>query len=275
MENQLHAGYALGYTEGEMQRLIRQSALYAELTENLLRSAGISAGMRVLDAGCGSGCVSLLAARLVGPSGAVVGLDRSPQAIALARSRADAEHLRHVTFIEGDLINPACQGSFDALIGRFVLMYLPEPAIALQKLSQHVRNGGIIAFQEMDISAARAVPRMPTWQMCSEWIRETFQRAGADIQMGPKLHTTFLHAGLPQPRMQLEARIGSSPDFPAHEYITDLVMSLLPMMTKLGVASADEVGVETLVERLNEEMISSDGVMMLPSLIGAWARKSG
>jgi ubiquinone/menaquinone biosynthesis C-methylase UbiE len=272
MENQLQAGYALGYTESEMQRLIRQSALYAELTENLLRSAGISEGMRVLDVGCGSGCVSLLAARLVGPSGAVVGIDRSSQALALARLRADAEHFQHVTFIKGDLINPTCQGSFDALIGRFVLMYLPEPAIALRKLLRHVRKGGIVAFQEMDMSAARPVPDMPTWQKCGEWIRETFRRAKVDIQMGPKLHATFLHAGLPQPQMQLQARLGGVPDFAPHEYITDIIASLLPMMTSLSVATADAVEIETLAERLKEEMIGSDGIMILPSLVGAWVK---
>lgn len=272
MENQPQAGYALGYTESEMQRLIRQSALYAELTENLLRSAGISAGMRVLDVGCGSGCISLLAARLVGPSGTVVGMDISPQALALARQRADAEHLQHVTFIEGDLINPTCQGPFDALIGRFVLMYLPEPAIALRKLLRHVRKGGIVAFQEMDMTVARSVPDMPIWHKCGEWIGETFQRAKVDIQMGPKLHTIFLHAGLPQPQMQLQARIGSAPDFPAHEYVADIIASLLPMMTSLGVATADAVEIETLAGRLKEEMVSSDGIMILPSLVGAWVR---
>lgn len=272
MENQLQAGYALGYSDGELQRLIRQSALYAELTENLLRSAGISEGMRVLDVGCGSGCVSLLAARLVGPAGAVVGVDRSPQALALARSRADAEHLGHVEFIQGELTDFECTDKFDALIGRFVLMYLPDPSAVLRKLSHYVRKGGIIAFQEMDIAAARSVPCMPTWQKCNEWIRETFQRAKVDIQMGPKLHTAFLHAGLPQPQMQLQARVGAAPDFPAHEYVADIIASLLPMMTSLSVATADAVGIETLAGRLKEEMIGSDSVTILPSLVGAWVR---
>ena len=264
--------YVLGDNEKELQRLMRQSALYAELTENLLRSAGISAGMRVLDVGCGSGCVSLLAARLVGPSGAVVGVDRSPQALAFARQRAEAEQLRHVTFIEGDVTDLDYKEPFDALIGRFVLMYLPEPAAALRTLSRYVRKGGIIAFQEMDISAARCMPDMPTWHKCGEWIQETFLRAKVDIQMGPKLHATFLHAGLPQPQMQLQARIGGAPGFPAHEYVTDIIASLLPMMTSLGVATADEVEIKTLVERLKKEMISRDGVMILPSLVGAWVR---
>jgi hypothetical protein len=124
----------------------------------------------------------------------------------------------------------------------------------------------------MDMSAARPVPDMPTWQKCGEWIRETFRRAKVDIQMGPKLHATFLHAGLPQPQMQLQARLGGVPDFAPHEYITDIIASLLPMMTSLSVATADAVEIETLAERLKEEMIGSDGIMILPSLVGAWVK---
>jgi ubiquinone/menaquinone biosynthesis C-methylase UbiE len=262
----------LGYTENELQRLMRQSAVYAELTENLLRSAGISAGMRVLDVGCGSGCVSLLAARLVGPSGAVVGVDKSPQALAFARQRAEAGKLRQVTFIEGDVADLDCKQSFDALIGRFVLMFLPDPAAVLRTLARHVRKGGVIVFQEMDISSSKAIPCMPLRKRCTDWIVETFRRAEVDIEMGPKLYATFLHAGLPAPQMNLQARIGGEPDLLAHEYLSDLVASLLPMMTRLGVATAAAVGVETLAARLREETLSSDVVTILPSLIGAWAR---
>src|SRR5512139_3415689 len=112
MEFPAHADYALGYSDGELQRLIRQSALYAELTETLLRSAGIGEGMRVLDVGCGAGCVSLLVAGLVGPAGAVVGVDRSPEAIALARRRADGAGLRNVEFLQDDLADLRCTHGF-------------------------------------------------------------------------------------------------------------------------------------------------------------------
>lgn len=264
--------YALGYSDRELQRLIRQSAMYSEMTEAMLRSAGIGEGMRVLDAGCGAGCVSLLAARLVGPAGSVLGLDRSAQALAVARRRADAEGLHQVRFIQAELSQLEHEEVFDALIGRFVLMFLPHPSEVLRTLARRVRAGGVIAFQEMDISAARSVPDMPTWRQCGTWIRETFQHARVDTQMGPRLHATFLHAGLPQPHMRLQASIGGAPVFPAHEYFADIVASLLPKMTDAGIASAQAVEIDTLAERLRTEMISQEGVVILPSLVSAWVR---
>jgi ubiquinone/menaquinone biosynthesis C-methylase UbiE len=74
----------------------------AEMIERLLIDAGIGPGMRVLDVGCGRGDVALLAAKLVGVQGEVVGIDRDPGALELARGRVRAAGLTNVTFAAGD-----------------------------------------------------------------------------------------------------------------------------------------------------------------------------
>ncbi len=71
--------YALGSTDAEHERLIWQAERVAPLTERLFREAGIGPGQRVLDLGSGVGDVAMLAARLVGPSGEVVGIERDPR----------------------------------------------------------------------------------------------------------------------------------------------------------------------------------------------------
>ena len=73
--------YPLGYTEHEARRLAEQGALLEELTAEVFRRAGVRAGMTVLDIGCGVGDVSLLVARLVGPKGAVLGIDRAASSV--------------------------------------------------------------------------------------------------------------------------------------------------------------------------------------------------
>jgi ubiquinone/menaquinone biosynthesis C-methylase UbiE len=273
MSEQAEAEYALGYSDGELQRLIRQSEFYADFTEDVLRRAGLRCGMRVLDAGCGAGDVSLLAARLVGPTGCVTGVDRSPKSVALAQRRAEAQGLSNVCFMVGDLANLILSDSFDALIGRFVLTFLTDPTAVLNKLVRHVRAGGIIAFQEMDIgAAARSTPSdLPLWQQCGQWISMAFRQAGVDVQMGPKLFAMFRRAGLPSPQMNLHARIGGGNS--AHpEYITSIVSSLLPMIERHGVAVAADIGIDTLTARLREELICCNGVSILPSIIGAWTQ---
>src|SRR6516162_4985296 len=81
------SNYALGSTDAEHERLIRQAALLAPCSDGLFCEAGIGPGQRVLDLGSGVGDVSMLVAQLVGPSGEVVGIERDPHSIARARTR--------------------------------------------------------------------------------------------------------------------------------------------------------------------------------------------
>jgi ubiquinone/menaquinone biosynthesis C-methylase UbiE len=95
--------YALGSTDAEHERLIRQAARIAPLTERFFREAGIGSGQRILDIGSGVGDVAMLAARLVGPSGEVVGVERDMRAISLARARVAEAGLHHVSFAQSDV----------------------------------------------------------------------------------------------------------------------------------------------------------------------------
>jgi ubiquinone/menaquinone biosynthesis C-methylase UbiE len=264
--------YVLGHSDVELQRLLNQSRFYGELTEEVFRRAGLAPGMQVLDVGCGAGDVSFLAASIIGPTGSVLGVDRSAESIRLARERAAAAGLSNVKFLEGDLNTLELTDRFDALVGRFVLLYLADPASVLRALSALVRPGGLVVFQEMDMSAERAVPPVPTHDALLRWILETFRRGGVEIDMGSRLLATFRKAGLPLPELLLRARIGGARDFPGYSYLAQTLRSLLPMAERLGVATAAEVQIETMEERLREDVLRNDAVIVLPSLVGAWAR---
>src|SRR5215467_10038383 len=95
--------YVLGHSDTELRRLAMQSTFWGELTGEVFHRAGIGVGMHVLDVGCGPGDVSFLAARLVGPSGSVLGIDASADVIALARRRAELFGFDNVHFISGDV----------------------------------------------------------------------------------------------------------------------------------------------------------------------------
>src|SRR5712692_7626212 len=95
--------YALGYTNAEHDRLIRQATRIAPFTERLFRDAGIGPGQRVLDLGSGMGDVAMLAAQLVGPSGEVVGIERDARSIARARARVAEAGLSNVRFTQTDV----------------------------------------------------------------------------------------------------------------------------------------------------------------------------
>jgi hypothetical protein len=96
---------------------------------------------------------------------------------------------------------------------------------------------------------------------------------GAETQMGIKMHSTFVTAGLPAPSMRLGAVVGggvNSAD--CLNLVTDLMETLLLDMGRLGVATAADIDIETLSERITREVISSDSVIVGRSEIGAWTR---
>src|SRR6266852_4648304 len=140
--------YLLGSTDAEHERLIRQAVRLAPVTERFFREAGIGPGQRVLDLGSGVGDVAMLAARLVGPTGEVVGIERDTRSITRARTRAADDGLRNVSFTQSDVAQFSNDRPFDAAVGRYILQFLPDPVAVLRSLSQRVRPGGIVAFQE-------------------------------------------------------------------------------------------------------------------------------
>src|SRR5215471_1926373 len=125
------AEYVLGYGDAEHDRLIRQATLLAPITERFFREAGIGRGQRVLDLGSGMGDVAMAAARVVGPSGEVVGVERDARSIARAEARVAAAGFRNVRFTQADVNDLASDEPFDAAVGRFILMFLPDPLSVL------------------------------------------------------------------------------------------------------------------------------------------------
>ena len=152
-------------------------------------------------------------------------------------------------------------------------MYLPDPAAMLAHLLRFVRPGGVVVFQEMEMSLARSAPPVRLFETCVGRVRETFRRAGFEIDMGSRLFSTYRRAGLPRPEMRLEGRVEGGAGSAAYELMAQTVRSLLPMMERLGVATPSEVDVETLAARLEAEACDGGGVVMPPPMIGAWARK--
>jgi ubiquinone/menaquinone biosynthesis C-methylase UbiE len=265
--------YPLGYTEDEARRLAAQAALYEDLTADVFRRAGIGGGMHVLDLGCGVGDVSFLAAGMVGAAGTVLGIDRNASSIETARRRAMALGLSNVRFEASELDTFNNDGRrFDALIGRLVLLFLPDPAATLRRFRNFLRPGGVIAFQEVDMDQVSQFPASELFSRVGSWIVAGFKAGGAETNMGRRLLSTFLHAGLPRPTMIAASRVESGPDAYAYTYLTGILRSLLPLVERAGLASAQEVAIDTLADRLRQDATANEIVTFLPRMVGAWSR---
>jgi ubiquinone/menaquinone biosynthesis C-methylase UbiE len=266
--------YLLGHSNFELQRLSRQAQVLEPTTREWLRTAGMAPGMRVLDVGSGMGEVAFLAADLVGPSGEVVGTDVAPAAVAAARYAAVTRGQAQVSFREGDPTEMAFERPFDFIVGRYVLWAQADPSDMLRGLARHLRPGGTIVFHELDWSFVRSEPAAPTYDRCCRWIIDTYDRARTSItNMSARVHHAFLSGGLPPPTMRMQTVVGDAVS--AAEWlhaVADVAIASLPAMERHGVATSADLGSDTIVDRLVQEVAAGGGIVIGRAEIGAWSR---
>ncbi len=260
-----NGGYALGHSEREIGRLSVQARAFEPFTRRMLEQAGVSAGMRVLDVGSGAGDVAFLCA--------------SAPCLRPACAQSTVPTFQHTiaqgsyTLVGRDPAEMAFEMPFDAVVGRLVLMHQADPVAMLRKLSRLLRRGGVMAFQEFDINGARSFPPSRTFDRCIEWIAAAFAKTGTDTRMGVKLFSAFVEAGLPAPSMSLDAGIWGGADDTVPTMVSEVIRSLLPVLMKAGIASEAEVAIDSLRDRIQQEIVAGGGVAISPSLVGGWARR--
>ena len=132
-------------------------AWMGEWAQDLVDVSSIQAGQRVLDVGCGTGVVTRAIARLIGPSGKVVGLDVNDAMLQMARHFAAQEGLGVITWQQGDAAAmPFPEASYDVVLCQQGLQYFPDCAAALREVARILVPGGRLA-----LSVWRALERHP------------------------------------------------------------------------------------------------------------------
>ena len=264
--------YILGHSASEIQRLQTQAEILRPITERLLLNAGIRPGMRVLDIGCAAGDVAMLAGEMVGPSGAVIGIDRNSEVLATARDRAQASGLSHIKFEMASPETLIDDDLFDLVIGRYVLIHQSDPVSLLRTAARLARPGGSVAFHEIRLSQkSESVPNVPLFELIEKLIRMAFSSALSNYDVGDRLVQCFSDAGLPQPKLFCETPIWAGADVPC-SWLMDTLRSLLPQLHRIGIALKDVMVIETLESQLRDAIVAAHSQVSGPPQICAWTR---
>ena len=139
------------------------------VSTRLVELARVKPGHRVLDIATGTGEPAITAARVVGANGRVIGVDHSPGMLDVARRRAQGLGLHNVEYREGDaasLNEPA--GSFDAVLCRWGLMFVPDLAAAARGMHAALKPGASLATAVWDKG-----DKVPMITLAGPQVRET------------------------------------------------------------------------------------------------------
>ena len=179
----------------------------------------------------------------------------------------------NIEFFTGDIRTVSVNDLFDAVVGRFVLPFFGNRVEVLQSCVAHLRPGGLVVFQEHDVEAFyRAVPASP---LLDQWRRRMVQFAdavGFEQGYAMRLYGDFCAAGLRAPQMRYEVPIGGGPDWIGYEFLPDHIRSVRDLFIQHGIATDEEMQIDTLAARLRDEVVNNHGVFCTIPALGIWAR---
>jgi SAM-dependent methyltransferase len=237
----------------------------------MLVAAGLREGMRVLDIGCGSGAVSLLAAELTGPRGHVVAIDQSEIAIEAAADNARSQDVSNIDFRVGALDSFSDTEGFDLVVGRYVLIHQPDAVTFLRKATQFARPGGHVAFHEVDLTYA--IPSSPTIELWDALANEMFARYKAcpEAAIVRNMVPTFFSAGLGVPDMFCELSLGGS-----NTLLPDLLIGTLQTLSdgadRTRLADGREIRFAPALIELKRAIAENHAQVHGPYQVCAWAQ---
>lgn len=149
-----------------------------------------------------------------------------------------------------------------------------DPLHTIERLLQVLRPGGLLAFQEIDIEAqCWSEPTVPLVHKCFHWIVTAFARSGMPTDIGRLLQDHFVRAGLVHRHIVREGLMESGDNELAFGFLARTVRSLAPLIEKLHLATPNELGLDTLEQRLRDETLAVQGHFIPCYLLNAWARK--
>lgn len=241
-------------------------------TDRLLAQAVVPQGVKALDIGCGSGVVTFRLSRIAGNQGEVTGLDLNAKALDVARQKAFEMGLTNTRFVHGDLVEFAHEGAqFDVITCRRVLMYQSDQAAAAKAFYRLLKPHGMLIIQEHDATMQHSTSTRPLADQARAWIWRTATVEGANPGTGFQLYQILRQAGFCNIQMSAEAVVETPTQISP---IAEIVRLMLPRIEAAGIATAAEIDIDTLEDRLNAELNSAESTSIGEMMFGAIAHRT-
>ena len=192
------SGYSLVISDSEIRRYTMMAEQARQSEADLWEKAGIVSGAVVADVGCGPGAVAICMARVVGPTGRIIGIEPDERALAAAQQLVKQAGVDNVELHQGIATDSALSpGSVDVAVMRHVLAHNgPAEDRLVDSLSEVVRPGGTVYLVDNDGTAVRMLDADPDLVDLGEKYAQFHRGRGNDLLVGLRLGQLIERAGL-------------------------------------------------------------------------------
>lgn len=261
--------YSLATGEAAVRRLSALHRIYSPVGRRILLQAGLKPGMNVADFGCGVGATTRTLAEMVGPSGAVTGIDMSEAQLEQGRKLCRAAGLSNATFVQASATSTNLpRNSFDLVYCRFLLLHLVEPAAGLREMFEVLKPGGLLVVEDGDLTSAGSSPASSL-----QWFADLFGRLGPTRGLDYALSTRLYHlvkaAGFPDPDIEIHqpAIVRGEDRF----LLKWSVEEAAPSFIAAGLVTAGDI--DKILAEMDRDTKNPEILALMPRMSLVWARK--
>jgi len=267
------ASYPLGGTQTELQRLLAQAEVYEPESKWLLDQIGIQPGWCTVDVGCGPiGILNLLSHR-VGPQGSVVGLEREPRFVEVARAEIAKRGLRNVSVVQADALNTGLEkNAYDLVHERLVLLNISARAALLTEMLSLLRPGGTVILADVDNVSWLCQPPHPSWDVLLNAFHTVFHAGGGDGFIGRRLPALLRGAGVQDVQVKVTVATPKLGDY-RRTHLLSVIDSVRDKIIVSGLL--DEFQLNKHREALLRHLNDPAAVIIDKLFVQSWGRKPG
>ncbi|MCI0448753.1 MAG: methyltransferase domain-containing protein [Chlorobi bacterium] len=184
--------YILGISEYELNRLEFQHSVWKEVTDTFLEKLQIQKGWKILDVGSGPGFVSFEFLEKVGKTGEVTALEPSEFYLNYFVNKCKEKGWNNTKAIQSAAEDAELpENYYDVIFARWVIAFVPNPDLFMDKLLKSLATGGIIAFMDYAYEGLSLYPRGGAFENMAETVRAYWKHGGGDPYIGAKFPKMF------------------------------------------------------------------------------------
>lgn len=271
MSTQEENAYILGTDEQELYRLGLQHQVWASEAQHGWKLAQFSAGQTILDLGCGPGFCSKELAFMTGPTGKIIGIDRSETYIDYLNKTAQLHHL-NIEGIVADFDKMELEDeSLDGMYCRWALAWLPNPKEILAKVLQALKPGGRMVIHEYyDWSTFQTEPNFPPLTKAIKAALKSFKDSENEIDIGRQLPKLAGKLGINVLNIRPMVKLATPKDA-TWQWPKSFFHSYFPRLIEAGYLSQDEVS--AALAALNELENQIGATIFCPMMMEIVAEK--